>query len=126
MPDVNILESLLQQLHYDSTSVSFLMIGSSYHPHCNFGYVPYRDILHFIATATFGFYAENYYLNVSKPFNYLPKSRFKYSIIAKLLVYPRWTHHGSVLEVKRLQNLTQFESVIQQLMTLFSGKCLFN
>lgn len=59
LPDVNIMESLLMQLHYDSTAVSFIKVGSPFHPHVCAGYVPYTDILRFISHSTMGSYLEN-------------------------------------------------------------------
>ncbi|CAH0562057.1 unnamed protein product [Brassicogethes aeneus] len=54
MPDFNIMESLLYQLHYDSIAVSFLKVGSSFHPHSSAGYVPYVDLLYFLSHSTLG------------------------------------------------------------------------
>lgn len=54
LPDVNIMESLLMQLHYDSTAVSFIKVGSSFHPYVSAGYVPYEDVLTFLARSTMG------------------------------------------------------------------------
>lgn len=54
LPDVNIMESLLMQLHYDSTAVSFIKVGSSFHPHVSAGYVPYNDVLNFLSHSTMG------------------------------------------------------------------------
>lgn len=54
LPDVNIMESLLMQLHYDSTAVSFIKVGSSFYPHISAGYVPYEDVLSFLAKSTMG------------------------------------------------------------------------
>lgn len=59
MPDSNIMESLLYQLHYDSIAVSFLKVGSSFHPHCSAGYVAYMDLLHFLSQCTLGTCIEN-------------------------------------------------------------------
>ncbi|KAL3289661.1 hypothetical protein HHI36_023069 [Cryptolaemus montrouzieri] len=54
MPDSNILESLLFQLHYDCISVSFLKVGSPFHPHSSSSFVSYTDLLHFFAHSTLG------------------------------------------------------------------------
>lgn len=54
MPDSNIMESLLLQLHYESISVSFLKVGPKFHPRNSAGYISYTDLLHFIAQATSG------------------------------------------------------------------------
>lgn len=42
------------QLHYDSTAVSFIKVGSSFHPHISAGYVPYEDVLSFLSGSTMG------------------------------------------------------------------------
>uniref|UniRef100_A0A1Y1NFY9 Protein SZT2 n=1 Tax=Photinus pyralis TaxID=7054 RepID=A0A1Y1NFY9_PHOPY len=60
MPDSNIMESLLMQLHYDSISVSFLKVGSSFHPQTSAGYISYTDLLHFISQATLGSCLEDF------------------------------------------------------------------
>ncbi len=55
-PNANTLESALTQLRYHTISCSFLQVGSAPHPHSCFGFVPYTDLMKFIATATFGAY----------------------------------------------------------------------
>ncbi|CAH1982611.1 unnamed protein product [Acanthoscelides obtectus] len=60
MPDSNIMETLLFQLHYDSIAVSFLKVGSSFHPHSSAGFVSYTDLLHFFSRATLGCCLENF------------------------------------------------------------------
>lgn len=60
MPDSNIMESLLYQLHFDSIAVSFLKVGSSFHPHSSAGYVSYTDLLYFFAHSTLGTCLENF------------------------------------------------------------------
>lgn len=60
MPDSNVMESLLYQLHYDSISLSFLKVGSSFHPHSSAGYVSYTDLLHFLSHTTSGAYLEKF------------------------------------------------------------------
>lgn len=54
MPDSNIMESLLLQLHYDSIPLSFLKVGPAFHPHSSAGYVSYTDLLHFLSQSTLG------------------------------------------------------------------------
>ncbi|KAF5284426.1 hypothetical protein FQR65_LT13560 [Abscondita terminalis] len=60
MPDSNIMESLLMQLHYDGVSVSFLKVGSPFHPQSSAGYIPYTDLLHFLSEATLGHFLEDF------------------------------------------------------------------
>ncbi|XP_033214181.1 KICSTOR complex protein SZT2-like isoform X2 [Belonocnema kinseyi] len=54
--DANVMDSVIQQLRATTVACSFLHVGSSYHPHCANGLVPYEDILIFLATATLGTY----------------------------------------------------------------------
>ncbi|KAJ3640250.1 hypothetical protein Zmor_003559 [Zophobas morio] len=54
MPDSNIMETLLLQLHYDSIAVSFIKVGSSFHPHSSAGYISYTDLLKFFSYSTMG------------------------------------------------------------------------
>ncbi|CAG9759252.1 unnamed protein product [Ceutorhynchus assimilis] len=54
MPDSNVMETMLHQLHYDSIAVSFLKVGSRFYPQCGAGLVPYVDLLHFFAHSTLG------------------------------------------------------------------------
>ncbi|CAG9828371.1 unnamed protein product [Diabrotica balteata] len=60
MPDSNIMESLLFQLHYDSIAISFLKVGSSFHPHSGAGFVSYTELLYFFAYSTLGTCLENF------------------------------------------------------------------
>ena len=54
--DAYVMDSVIQQLRATTVACSFLHVGSSYHPHCANGLVPYEDILIFLATATLGTY----------------------------------------------------------------------
>lgn len=54
--DVHVLDSVIQQLRATTVACSFLRVGSTYHPHCADGLVPYQDLLYFIARATLGTY----------------------------------------------------------------------
>ncbi|CAL7950911.1 unnamed protein product [Xylocopa violacea] len=54
--DVHVLDTVIQQLRATTIACSFLHVGSTYHPHCADGLVPYQDLLHFIARATLGTY----------------------------------------------------------------------
>nr|XP_023016879.1 KICSTOR complex protein SZT2-like [Leptinotarsa decemlineata] len=60
MPDSNIMESLLFQLHYDSIAISFLKVGSDFHPHVSSGFVAYTDLLYFFSHSTLGTCLENF------------------------------------------------------------------
>ncbi|KAF5294731.1 hypothetical protein FQA39_LY00215 [Lamprigera yunnana] len=68
MPDGNIMETLLMQLHYDSIAVSFLKVGSSFHPHNSAGYISYTDLLKFLSQATLGVYLEEVSVIIPEPF----------------------------------------------------------
>ncbi|XP_056646993.1 KICSTOR complex protein SZT2-like isoform X1 [Diorhabda sublineata] len=67
MPDSNIMESLLFQLHYDSIAISFLKVGSTFHPHAGAGCVSYTDLLYFFAYSTLGTCIENFTQLPRKP-----------------------------------------------------------
>ncbi|XP_012282231.1 KICSTOR complex protein SZT2 isoform X2 [Orussus abietinus] len=54
--DVHVLDSVVQQLRATTVACSFLHVGSTYHPHCAEGLVPYQDLLRFLAAATLGSY----------------------------------------------------------------------
>ncbi|XP_076247853.1 KICSTOR complex protein SZT2 [Calliopsis andreniformis] len=54
--DVHVLDSVIQQLRATTVACSFVCVGSTYHPHCADGLVPYQDLLRFIARATLGTY----------------------------------------------------------------------
>ncbi|KAK7862806.1 hypothetical protein R5R35_004159 [Gryllus longicercus] len=56
VPDVHVFDSVLTQLRTNTVACSFLHVGSLFHPQCCKGMVPYADLMHFIATATFGTY----------------------------------------------------------------------
>ncbi|XP_076669350.1 KICSTOR complex protein SZT2 isoform X3 [Andrena cerasifolii] len=54
--DVHALDSVIQQLRATTVACSFLHVGSTYHPHCADGLVPYQDLLYFMARTTLGTY----------------------------------------------------------------------
>lgn len=54
MPDSNIMESILFQLHYDSIALSFIKVGSIFNPQVSAGYVSYSDLLQFLSYSTLG------------------------------------------------------------------------
>lgn len=55
-PNASVLNLLLTQLRMQTITCSFLQVGSSAHPHSCLGFLPYTDLMNFIATATFGAY----------------------------------------------------------------------
>ncbi|KAK3857346.1 hypothetical protein Pcinc_036398, partial [Petrolisthes cinctipes] len=56
LPDAKSFESLLVQLRNQTVACSFLQLGSVYHPQGSLGYVPFTDLMAFLASATFGAY----------------------------------------------------------------------
>ncbi|XP_039297343.1 KICSTOR complex protein SZT2, partial [Nilaparvata lugens] len=56
LPDIHVLDSVLSQLRNNAVAVSFLHVGSQFHPHCALGLVPYVELMQFIALATTGSY----------------------------------------------------------------------
>ncbi|XP_075219216.1 KICSTOR complex protein SZT2-like isoform X2 [Lycorma delicatula] len=56
LPDVHVLDSVLTQLRTNAVSVSFLHVGSQFHPQCSLGLVPYVELMQFIAFSTTGAY----------------------------------------------------------------------
>ncbi|XP_039299468.1 KICSTOR complex protein SZT2-like [Nilaparvata lugens] len=56
LPDIHVLDSVLSQLRNNAVAVSFLHVGSQFHPHCALGLVPYVELMQFIASATTGSY----------------------------------------------------------------------
>lgn len=84
MPDSNIMESLLLQLHYDSISVSFLKVGSTFQPQSNAGYVSYTDLLKFLSQSTLGVYMENIPQDVNTQYYYFKNSNKLYSRLQSL------------------------------------------
>lgn len=56
LPDINVLDLVLTQLRTNAVAVSFLHVGSQFHPHCAQGLVPYSELMQFISCATFGTY----------------------------------------------------------------------
>lgn len=56
LPDATVFDSLLVQLRNQTIACSFLQLGSVYHPQASLGYVPFSDLMNFLATATCGAY----------------------------------------------------------------------
>ena len=59
LPNSSMLESMLTQLRNNTIACSFIQVGSSPHPDSCLGYLPYTDLMQFIAIATFGAYLPN-------------------------------------------------------------------
>ncbi|XP_014246112.1 KICSTOR complex protein SZT2-like isoform X2 [Cimex lectularius] len=62
LPDIHVLDSVLTQLRSNAVAVSFLHVGSQFHPHSSHGLVPYSELMQFIASATLGAYIPSPYL----------------------------------------------------------------
>lgn len=58
MPDSDTLDSVLNHMRYNDIACYFLHVGSQFHPHCSFGFVPYSEIMQLIAVATNGSYMQ--------------------------------------------------------------------
>ncbi|XP_050730013.1 KICSTOR complex protein SZT2-like isoform X17 [Eriocheir sinensis] len=56
LPDATVFDSLLVQLRNQTIACSFLQLGSVYQPQRSFGYIPFTDLMNFLATATCGAY----------------------------------------------------------------------
>lgn len=59
-PNTQTLDKILTQLRNCTVACSFLQIGSPYHPFTCFGFVPYKELMQFIAAATCGAYFPSY------------------------------------------------------------------
>ncbi|CAL4100629.1 unnamed protein product, partial [Meganyctiphanes norvegica] len=56
LPDATMFDSLLVELRNQTIACSFLQLGSLYHPQASLGYIPFSDLMQFLATATCGAY----------------------------------------------------------------------
>jgi len=56
LPDTSLMELLLQQLHRDCISCSFIQLDRTHHMQRGFGFVPHPELLQFIALSTGGTY----------------------------------------------------------------------
>ncbi|XP_064625448.1 KICSTOR complex protein SZT2-like [Lineus longissimus] len=56
LPDMTVLDALLSQLRNSTVACSFIDIGGQSQSNSSFGYIPYTELMQFIATATFGAY----------------------------------------------------------------------
>ena len=56
LPDTSLLELLLQQLHHDCVSCSFVQLDCTHHMQRSVGFVPHPQFMQFIALSTGGTY----------------------------------------------------------------------
>lgn len=56
LADMQVLDSVLNQLRCIGVTCSFLHVSSQFHPHSCHGHVPYSELMQLIATATAGSY----------------------------------------------------------------------
>jgi hypothetical protein len=56
LPDMTVLDALLSQLRNSTVACSFINIGGQSQSNSSLGYIPYTELMQFIATATFGAY----------------------------------------------------------------------
>uniref|UniRef100_A0A2S2NRV9 Protein SZT2 n=1 Tax=Schizaphis graminum TaxID=13262 RepID=A0A2S2NRV9_SCHGA len=60
LADIQVLDSVLNQLRCISVACSFLHVSSQFHPHSGHGNVPYSELMQLIATATSGTYLNSF------------------------------------------------------------------
>ena len=58
IPDINTIDTLLNNLRSKTISLSFIQVSSSYHPHTGLGYCPNIELLQFMSLATSGAYLQ--------------------------------------------------------------------
>lgn len=56
IPDMNIFDLVLSQLRSSTVCCSFIQVAGSFHPNCCKGFVPYTELMQFLASATQGAY----------------------------------------------------------------------
>ena len=56
LPDASLMQLLLQQMHRDCVSCSFIQLDQTHHMQRSFGFVPHPDLMQFIAVSTGGTY----------------------------------------------------------------------
>jgi len=56
IPDVNIFDLVLSQLRSSTVCCSFIQVAGPFHPNCCKGFVPYTELMQFLASATQGAY----------------------------------------------------------------------
>lgn len=60
LADIQVLDSVLNQLRCIGVACSFLHVSSQFHPHSGHGNVPYAELMQLIATATSGTYLNSF------------------------------------------------------------------
>lgn len=60
LADIQVLDSVLNQLRCIGIACSFLHVSSQFHPHSGHGNVPYAELMQLIATATSGTYLNSF------------------------------------------------------------------
>ncbi|XP_050434218.1 uncharacterized protein LOC126841666 isoform X2 [Adelges cooleyi] len=60
LADIQVLDSVLNQLRCIGVACSFMHVSSQFHPHSCHGLVPYSELMQLIATATMGTYLNTF------------------------------------------------------------------
>ncbi|XP_050530001.1 KICSTOR complex protein SZT2-like isoform X2 [Daktulosphaira vitifoliae] len=60
LADIQVIDSVLNQLRCISVACSFMHVSSQFHPHSCHGHVPYSELMQLIATATMGTYLNTF------------------------------------------------------------------
>lgn len=60
LADIQVLDSVLNQLRCIGVACSFLHVSSQFHPNSGHGHVPYSELMQLIATATSGIYLNSF------------------------------------------------------------------
>lgn len=60
LADIQVLDSVLNQLRCIGVACSFMHVSSQFHPHTSHGHVPYPELMQLIATATSGTYFNSF------------------------------------------------------------------
>ncbi|KAH0819001.1 hypothetical protein GEV33_003789 [Tenebrio molitor] len=104
MPDSNIMETLLFQLHYDSIAVSFIKVGSTFHPHSSAGYISYTDLLNFFSHSSMGVCLES-----------SPDIKAEPSMLMNIYheLFLLWSFHSTVkCDYRKAHDVTKWRSPI--------------
>lgn len=60
LADIQVLDSVLNQLRCIGVACSFFHVSSQFHPNSGHGHVPYSELMQFISTATSGTYLNSF------------------------------------------------------------------
>lgn len=60
LADIQVIDSVLNQLRYIGVACSFFHVSSQFHPNSSHGLVPYSELMQLISTATCGFYLNTF------------------------------------------------------------------